>query len=323
MQTAFTVGTIRYDGLGRRVSKAISNSANWNGTYRYYYSGQSVVEERNSSDKTLRQYVWGTQYTDELVQIGINDDPGDTEQNCETFYYAMQDANYNVLGIVNSSGDLKERYEYTPYGQRTVYKSAGGNDLTVSRICTRPIHRTSVATPDEPADEVPGALRTPKQPYRRKQMDEDLRKDARELVIHVRRVRVGYTRYMMRDLERLGLSMSQYTALAILAEKGEMTMSAISEDLGVTMGAGTNLIDKLIHSGYASRERGTSDRRVVAVRITDNGRKALERVVEWATDYLGFYMARVDPEERKSFVRSYGKMAEQITSVPFDPSASG
>ena len=118
-------------GLGRRVSKAISNSANWNGTYRYYYSGQSVVEERNSSDKTLRQYVWGTQYTDEIVQIGINDDPGDTEQNCETFYYAMQDANYNVLGIVNSSGDLKERYEYTPYGQRTVYKSAGGNDLMV------------------------------------------------------------------------------------------------------------------------------------------------------------------------------------------------
>jgi hypothetical protein len=131
LQTAFTVGTIRYDALGRRVSKAISNSANWNGTYRYYYSGQSVVEERNSSDKTLRQYVWGTQYTDELVQIGINDDPGDTEQNCETFYYAMQDANYNVLGIVNSSGDLKERYEYTPYGQRTVYKSAGANDLTV------------------------------------------------------------------------------------------------------------------------------------------------------------------------------------------------
>ena len=113
------------------MSKAISNAADWNGTYRYDYSGQSIVEERNSSDKTLRQYVWGTQYTDELVQIGINDDPGDTEQNCETFYYAMQDANYNVLGIVNSSGDLKERYEYTPYGQRTVYKSAGGNDLTV------------------------------------------------------------------------------------------------------------------------------------------------------------------------------------------------
>jgi hypothetical protein len=29
----------------------------------------------------LRQYLWGVQYIDELVQIGINQDPGDA---CET-----------------------------------------------------------------------------------------------------------------------------------------------------------------------------------------------------------------------------------------------
>jgi hypothetical protein len=40
----------------------------------------------------------------------------------------MQDANWNVLGIVNSTGVLGERYEYTPYGQRTVYFSPGVND---------------------------------------------------------------------------------------------------------------------------------------------------------------------------------------------------
>jgi DNA-binding MarR family transcriptional regulator len=153
-------------------------------------------------------------------------------------------------------------------------------------------------------------------------MDENLRKDARELSTYVRRVRVGYTRCMTRELEKLGLSISQYTGLAILEEKGEMTMGAISEDMGVTMGAGTNIIDKLIRGGHASRERNTGDRRVVAVRITDKGRTVLEQVMEWTTDYLGFYLANLDPEERKSFVRSYGKMAEQITSVPFAPLAS-
>ncbi len=45
--------------------------------------------------------AWGLGYVDELVQIGINDDPTDAgEDDCETFYWAMQDANYNVLGMV-------------------------------------------------------------------------------------------------------------------------------------------------------------------------------------------------------------------------------
>ena len=33
----------------------------------------------------------------------------------------MQDANYNVLGLVTSKGVLTERYEYTPYRQRKVF----------------------------------------------------------------------------------------------------------------------------------------------------------------------------------------------------------
>jgi len=84
--------------------------------------------------------VWGTQYVDELVQIGHNDEPPSPrsyvgpgpedagEDGCETFYYACHNANFNVMGIVTAGGDLTERYEYTPYGQRSVFKSPGSND---------------------------------------------------------------------------------------------------------------------------------------------------------------------------------------------------
>ena len=33
----------------------------------------------------------------------------------------MQDANFNVIGIINESGRQVERYEYTPYGERIIY----------------------------------------------------------------------------------------------------------------------------------------------------------------------------------------------------------
>ena len=53
---------------------------------------------------------------------GEDDDGADGLQNvCERFFYACQDANYNVIGIVSANGDLTERYEYTPYGQRTIF----------------------------------------------------------------------------------------------------------------------------------------------------------------------------------------------------------
>ena len=57
--------------------------------------------------------VWARNYIDELVQLARG----------TTKYWVCQDANYNVLGLVSSTGILKERYQYTPYGQRTGFSS--------------------------------------------------------------------------------------------------------------------------------------------------------------------------------------------------------
>ncbi len=126
------IATMDYDALGRRITKAITNSTYLNTTYHYYLDGQSVIQIDNYSNQMLKQYVWGLQYIDELCQIGINQDPknadeennhllGSEENECEFYYYAILDANFNVLGLINHTGRLVERYEYTPYGQRTVY----------------------------------------------------------------------------------------------------------------------------------------------------------------------------------------------------------
>ena len=63
-------------------------------------------------------------------------------------YFACQDSNYNVLGLMVGNnytadvhwpamiGDLAERYEYSPYGRRTVYRSSGIHDPD----CQAPIY---------------------------------------------------------------------------------------------------------------------------------------------------------------------------------------
>ena len=128
------LATLAYDGLGRRIAKTVDNAADWECTYHMYYDlAWGRIEDRDDSGCVLRQYVWGARYVDNVLEIGINTDPADgQEDDCEDFYYPVQDANFNVVGLVDSAGTLLERYEYTPYGERTVYGRSGSDDTITS-----------------------------------------------------------------------------------------------------------------------------------------------------------------------------------------------
>ena len=90
----------------------------------------SIIETRDGSNDLLQQYVHGLTYVDELVELAFTYyPPGATA--CDNFYAVLQDANYNVLGMVESyyGLGLVERYEYSPYGKRQVLYCSGGSDL--------------------------------------------------------------------------------------------------------------------------------------------------------------------------------------------------
>ncbi|QQE14014.1 RHS repeat-associated core domain-containing protein [Planctomycetota bacterium] len=111
----------QYDALGKRIIKQVHNSDNLDNTYHYYYEGMRQIEVRDDSDEILKQNVWGLNYVDEIIQSRTVRILTGFEMQEYIDTYALQDANYNVLGIVNEFGTLAERYEYTPYGERTVF----------------------------------------------------------------------------------------------------------------------------------------------------------------------------------------------------------
>ncbi|MCA9234861.1 MAG: RHS repeat-associated core domain-containing protein [Planctomycetales bacterium] len=126
-----------YDGLNRRIVR--HTDTNGNGTLEtngndeirhYYYNDKwQVVEERvGEIGKDARidvQYVYHPYYID-AVAVRFRDKnkdyiPGTTGHNgLEEKLYYLQDANYNVTALANTSGAVVERYAYTPYGEVTV-----------------------------------------------------------------------------------------------------------------------------------------------------------------------------------------------------------
>jgi len=132
-----------YDGRHRRSAKVIAlgsfftmgGMSDLDATYHYYHDGDRCTEVRDGAGAVLKQYVWGTQYVDELCQVLINGDPSgdpgfdpaDADHDPRK-YYALHDASFNIIGLVDGEGMLVERYEYSPYGRRRVYVSAGDDD---------------------------------------------------------------------------------------------------------------------------------------------------------------------------------------------------
>jgi DNA-binding MarR family transcriptional regulator len=77
-------------------------------------------------------------------------------------------------------------------------------------------------------------------------------------------------------LKEHGISGPQYGVLRILQRRGPSTMTELSEELLVTAGNVTGLVDRLVRDGLVERQAGRSDRRVVRTRLTDAGRALVE-----------------------------------------------
>ncbi len=101
----------KYDALGRRISKQLTNSPTHPLTY-YYYSGNQVIEERDGSDNVLKQYIYGNGIDETLRMDKYT---GTTA----TPYYFHNNGIGSVTAITDQDGNLIERVSYDIYGMPT------------------------------------------------------------------------------------------------------------------------------------------------------------------------------------------------------------
>ncbi len=110
-----------YDGLGRRrIRQDYSYSTNTS-TYnlinetRYVYDGMNVIQERNSSNVPVVSYTRGVDLSGTQQGAGgIGGLLARTDDSGSAYYHA--DGNGNITMIIDSSGNMKARYLYDPFG---------------------------------------------------------------------------------------------------------------------------------------------------------------------------------------------------------------
>jgi DNA-binding MarR family transcriptional regulator len=89
----------------------------------------------------------------------------------------------------------------------------------------------------------------------------------------------------------LDLTHAQWLPLFKLAVKDCDTVAALSRELELDPGAMTRALDRLEAKGLVQRERSTEDRRVVHLRLTDEGRKIARKVPTVMAEVLNRHLS--------------------------------
>jgi|GEM_PF-1438487 len=125
------IATYVYDAMNRRARKTVTNGGLTgnipNGTTDYIWLGSQVLEERNSSNAPIRQYVWGT-YIDECIQLTTLAVLGPQSLPAGA-YYLLQDLLYRAVALTNASGAIVEAYDTDAYGNTLIFTSPGADGV--------------------------------------------------------------------------------------------------------------------------------------------------------------------------------------------------
>ena len=121
-----TVGNYRYDAAGRRVHKEFLNPASGNQEEVFFVSdGAREIEELDGAGNVIADYVYGSLYIDQVVQMrrGGQD------------YHLHSNSLFSVSAVTDAAGSVVERYDYgSVYGTVTATDDAGGPKSAAAEV---------------------------------------------------------------------------------------------------------------------------------------------------------------------------------------------
>ena len=106
-----------------------------------------------------------------------------------------------------------------------------------------------------------------------------------------------------KNLERINLGSTEYSILRYLTEEGNMPMVQMANNIMVTQGWITGLIDSMEKRNLVERTRSKDDRRVIELNITKEGSKVFERAKKVHMEYITNCIKHMDDETVSSTVK--------------------
>lgn len=138
----------------------------------------------------------------------------------------------------------------------------------------------------------------------------DLERQLRELEACFDRFHRVMMRSMAPPATDVELSPQDARALVTLADRGPLTMTDLSEMLGVPLSTATRIVERLIDKGLAIRSRIEDDRRVVRVDLSAEGNRLHQIFLEQRRAAGRAMLAPLTHGEREIFIELMTKITQ-------------
>lgn len=116
----------------------------------------------------------------------------------------------------------------------------------------------------------------------------------------------------LRSVEQAEVSLPQFRLLLVLQELGRSTSTECAKALGVVGSSVTRLADRLHNSGHLVRGADPSNRSVVTLELTAQGRKLVRQVTARRRRELSRMLNGIDPAERAICAAVLGTLHERF-----------
>ena len=121
-----------------------------------------------------------------------------------------------------------------------------------------------------------------------------------------------------RKLDGSGVTVAEWVILRELFDSPSTSPSALAAAIGLTRGAVTKLIDRLVQKNLVNRVAAAADRRFQHIKLTSAGRSLVPRLARIADQNDEEFFSALSTEERERLVATLKKLVavKQLRKVP-------
>jgi DNA-binding MarR family transcriptional regulator len=121
---------------------------------------------------------------------------------------------------------------------------------------------------------------------------------------------------------QFGLTGPQLTVIKLLESFQDLSLSSLSERIRAQNSTVTGIIDRMEREGLVRRERSTTDRRVVHIRLSDKGQKLARQIQVEPMEIFRDALASLTQADLRDLLRIMNKLQKYVRSkVPADTNA--
>ena len=121
---------------------------------------------------------------------------------------------------------------------------------------------------------------------------------------------------------QFGLTGPQLTVIKLLESFQDLSLSSLSERIRAQNSTVTGIIDRMEREGLVRRERSTTDRRVVHIRLSDKGQKLARQIQVEPMEIFRDALASLTQADLRDLLRIMNKLQKYVRSKVPDTSSS-